>query len=118
MRSGDRRNCGPLIFSFKKEENKMSYSYICDVNHTPSSIDMDEQVKKYAAEDAKALSEKVTKEMDARHLETLKEQTKAYSREEQFAVACAIMPDVLLEALKEEIRRLSDFENYIRNGVS
>lgn len=84
---------------------------------TPSSIDMDEQVKKYAAEDAKALSEKVTKEMDARHLGTLKEQTKAYSREEQLAVACSIKADVLLEALGMEFARLNVFEERIRATI-
>lgn len=84
---------------------------------TPSSIDMDEQIKKYAAEDAKALSEKVTKEMDARHLETLKEQTKAYSREEQLAVASAVKADVLLEALGMEFARLNVFEERIRATI-
>lgn len=95
----------------------MSYEH--EGNLTPSSIDMDEQLKKYAAEDIKEVSKMVVKEdMDVRHLETLKEQAKAYSREEQLAVACAIKPDVLLEAIGQEIGRLTRFERYIRNGVS
>lgn len=82
------------------------------------SIDMDEQVKKYAVEDIKEVSEKVVKEtMDVRHLETLKEQTKAYSREEQLAAACSIKPDVLLEALGMEFARLNVFEERIRATI-
>lgn len=93
----------------------MSYKY--EGNLTPSSIDMDEQIKKYAVEDARALSEKVTKEMDVRHLETLKEQTKAFSREEQLAIANEIKPDVLLEALGMEFSRLNIFEERIRATI-
>lgn len=93
----------------------MSYEY--EGSLTPSSIDMDEQVKKYAAEDARALSERVATEFDVRHLETLKEQTRAYSREEQLAVACAIKTDVLLEALGMEFARLNVFEERIRATI-
>lgn len=91
----------------------MSYEY--EGNLTPSSIDMDEQVKKYAVEDIKEVSKMTLKEaIDVRHLETLKEQTKAYSREEQLAVACSIKADVLLEALGMEFARLNVFEERVR----
>lgn len=84
---------------------------------TPSSIDMDEQVKKYAAEDAREISKIVTENMTDHHLKALAEQTKAYSREEQLAVACAIKADVLLEAIGMEFARLNVFEERIRATI-
>lgn len=80
--------------------------------------DLQQQIKERASKDARAVSERVTTLMDEHHLETLKEQAKAYSRDEQFAVASSIDEEVLLKVLEEKIRGLKDFKRYIINGVS
>lgn len=79
----------------------------------------DDVLKKYCAEDIKAVND-VTVRMseEERHIEKLREQTKAYSREEQLAVASVIKADVLLEVLEAEISRLYDFEDSVRKITS
>lgn len=78
----------------------------------------DEELKKYCAEDVEKINEAVERScniIDEHHFNMLKDQTKAFSREEKVAVASVIEADILLEALGTELLRLADFESRIRN---
>lgn len=61
---------------------------------------------------------KISNDRDRLHLETLYNQTKAFSDEEQRIVAKALKTQILLEALELEFDRLRKFEAEICNLIS